>query len=95
MNNETNELKKAISYCRFQKDRNWRNFQKCKSLLEQKLSELSTKNEEELTKKDILVLVSCNCDYMRALSLYNYYKEELSTLLVKLQEVNDNVKDEQ
>lgn len=83
-------IQQAIRYCRFQKDRNWRNFQQCKVLLEKALSELSTKKEEELTKKDLLYLVSCNCDYMRALNLYNYYKDELSTLLVKENEEYDN-----
>lgn len=71
----------AIKYCRFQKDRNWRNFQQCKSILEKCLNDLSTKSEDQLTKKDLLYLVSCNCDYMRSLNLYNYYKEELTNLL--------------
>lgn len=87
MEKRTNQtIQQAIKYCRFQKDRNWRNFQQCKALLEKALSDLSTKKEEELTKKDLLYLVSCNCDYMRALNLYNYYKDELSTLLVKEKE---------
>lgn len=80
------DIKQAINYCRFQKDRNWRNFQKCKGNLEKALSELSTKSEEELTKKDLLYLISSNCDYMRSLNLYNYYKEELSHLLVMEQD---------
>lgn len=92
--NKMKELKnksreQAIKYCRFQKDRNWRNFQVCKSTLEKTLNELSTKNEDELSKRDLLYLISANCDYMRALSLYNYYKEELSALLT-MKEDNNN-----
>lgn len=86
-------IQQAIKYCRFQKDRNWRNFQQCKALLEKALSDLSTKKEEELTKKDLLYLVSCNCDYMRALNLYNYYKDELSNLLVKEKEEVEDAKE--
>lgn len=71
----------AIKHCRFMKDRNYRNFLSCKSLLEKELSSLSVKSEEELTKKDLLLLISRNCDYMRALSLYNYYKDELTRLV--------------
>lgn len=87
----------AINYCRFQKDRNWRNFIRTKQLLEQTLSDLSVKTEEQLTKKDIIYLVSVNCDYMRALNLYNYYKEELSHLLTLkedgIEEVVENGKE--
>lgn len=83
----------AIKYCSFQKDRNWRNFVVCKSILEKTLNDLSTKNEEELTKKDLLYLISANCDYMRALSLYNYYKEELSALLTMKEDNNDEQAD--
>lgn len=70
----------AIKHCQFMKDRYWRNLQQCKSLLENELSNLSIKSEEELTKKDLLLLVSRNCDYMRALNLYNYYNDELAKL---------------
>lgn len=82
----------AINYCRFQKDRNWRNFTRTKQLLEKTLSDLSVKKEKELTKKDIIYLVSVNCDYMRALNLYNYYKEQLSQLLVMKQDGLEEVK---
>lgn len=41
----------AIKHCQFMKDRYWRNLQHCKSLLENELSNLSIKSEEELTKK--------------------------------------------
>lgn len=67
----------AIKHCQFMKDRYWRNLQQCKSLLENELSKLSVKTEEELSKKDLLLLISRNCDYMRCLNLYNYYCEEL------------------
>lgn len=83
MKEENKTLNQAIRYARYQKDRNWRNFKQCKSLLEKALSDLSQKSEEELSKKDLLYLISCNCDYMRSLSLYKYYKDELSNLLVK------------
>lgn len=73
----------AIKHCQFLKDRQWRNLQQCKSLLETELSNLSVKNEEELTKKDLLLLISRNCDYMRALNLYNYYCEELRKMRFK------------
>lgn len=74
------DITMAIKHCQFMKDRQWRNLQQCKSLLETELSNLSVKTEEELTKKDLLLLISRNCDYMRALNLYNYYNEELGKL---------------
>ena len=88
----TQTKQQAIKYCRFQKDRNWRNFQQCKSLLEKCLDELSKKSEDELTKKDLLYLVSCNCDYMRSLSLYNYYRDELNKLLASEDVDNEQIK---
>lgn len=69
--------KKYLDYLRFQKDRNWRNYLQCKSLLEKCLSDLSTKNEDELSKKDLLCLISSCCDYMRSLNLYNYYRQAI------------------
>ena len=84
---EVKEMKKEIqinaSYLRFQKDRQWRNFQACKSILENLLSKLSTLKEEEITKKQLLELISANCDYMRALNLYNYYKDLLAQELAQ------------
>ena len=74
------DINMSIKHCQFMKDRYWRNLQQCKSLLETELSRLSVKTEEELSKKDLLLLISRNCDYMRALNLYNYYNEELSKL---------------
>lgn len=74
------DVSMAIKHCQFMRDRQWRNLQRCKSLLENELSNLSVKSEEELTKKDLLLLISRNCDYMRALSLYNYFNEELTKL---------------
>lgn len=74
------DINMAIKHCQFMKDRQWRNLQQCKSLLENELSNLSVKSEEELTKKDLLLLISRNCDYMRALNLYNYYNDELRKL---------------
>lgn len=73
-----NKKNNDVSYLRFNKDRNWRNFLQCKSILESLLSQLSNKSEEELTKRDLLSLISANFDYMRALSLYNYYKDLLA-----------------
>lgn len=85
----TNEKRNDISYLLFNKDRNWRNFQQCKSILEGLLNDLAKKSEEELTKHDLLGLVSANCDYMRALSLYNYYKDLLTQALAKDKEDNE------
>lgn len=75
-------LQQQISHARFNKDRNWRNFQQLKSNLAKMLDDLSKKKEDELTKSDLLGLIQCNCDYMRALSLYNYWRDELTSLLM-------------
>lgn len=55
MNKEIKSKTQAIKYCRFQKDRNWRNFQQCKGILEKCLSDLSIKTEEQLTKRTCFI----------------------------------------
>lgn len=78
MENELkNEIKKQIAKYQYMKDRYWRDLQQCKTLLQNELSNLSVKQEDELTKKDLLLLISRNCDYMNALNHYNYYRDEL------------------
>jgi hypothetical protein len=81
---KASDTQMAISHIRFMKDKNWRNMLSFKSILLSELDRLSKKSEEELTKSDLLKLIKVNCDYMKALSLYNYYKDEMTSLLTQL-----------
>jgi len=64
---------KGLKYFQFMKDRYWRDLQRCKSILFETLNDLSSKSDEDLTKRELLELISVNCDYMKAYDLYNYY----------------------
>lgn len=77
--------KQSVSYLRFMKDRYWRNYIRLKSELEKTLSDLSQKAEEELSKKDLLLLISSCCDYMRSYNLYKTYRELVQSALVSNQ----------
>lgn len=46
------------------------------------LDNLSTKTEEQLTKKDLYELIVRNCNYMQALNIYNYYCSEYRKALL-------------
>lgn len=46
------------------------------------LSNLSTKSEEKLTKKELFSLIVKSCDYMKALNIYNYYCGEYRKVLL-------------
>lgn len=87
---KNSDVSMAIKHSQFLKDREWRNLERLKSILMNTLQALSTKQEEELTKHDLLYLISINCDYMHALNLYNYYKNDLARLKLSLHDVNIN-----
>ena len=86
MLNETQKkasnIKEALAYARYLKDRNWRFLQQSKSILLSKLDELSKKSEDELTKTELYALINVMFFYMKSLNLYKYYRDEVTKLLV-------------
>jgi hypothetical protein len=87
MNNKelnNKELKSALGFARFQRDRYFKQQQESHSELISSLDKLSALSEENISKKELYSLIATMFRYCRAHNLYEYYREDVTRLLVKL-----------
>lgn len=78
-----NEIRSAIAFCRTLKNKYWRLREEHKAVLLASIEAQAKLTEEEIDKKSLLAIIKIMCNYMRAHSLYVYYRDSLSVLLVK------------
>lgn len=83
------DLKTALRYAGFQKNRYWKLQQEKQSELNNLLNRFSSLNEDTLTKVQLRDLINLSCEYMKAHNLYVYYKEDYQRIYFKLN-VGDN-----
>lgn len=81
------ELKSAYMYAKTRRNECYKNVVTCDSKLKNALQLLSGKSETQLTNKDLLEVIKLNYEYIRAYSLYRYYRDSVDRLICKLQEI--------
>lgn len=84
------EIKSALSFTRFQRNRYFKTQEETQSLIITSLNNLTTLCEETITKVTLRDLMKLIFAYCKAHNLYTYYRDEVSRLLVKLNGDNDN-----
>lgn len=94
MENKQNQLSTAQvrSAYRFAKEQKNKAINEVKTKLSQltnKLQILTGKSENEITKKDLLEVITLNFDYMRAYSLFRYYRDQLDRLIDKYYDIDN------
>lgn len=84
------EIKSALSFTRFQRNRYFKTQEETQSQIITSLNNLTTLCEETITKETLRDLLKLIFTYCKAHNLYTYYRDEVSRLLVKLNGDNDN-----
>lgn len=90
-----NELKSALFFAKEKKNSYYKVQESNKSELLTAINNASNLKEDELTKKGLFDILSKMFTYMRSYNMYVYYRNQVTSLLVKLEELEDgNIRDE-
>lgn len=85
----TSQLKSAYMFAKQKRNIAYNDVRTALSKLTNNMQLLTGKSESELTKKDLFECLNLVFKYIRAYSLYRYYRDSVDVLISKLNNIGD------